>query len=689
MIIAHAFLLVVLQLASCEKQSTSFFANLQDVDVKKIEDKMRSFTHSPDVHTNSERHLKGKPQPKLIDPCTKMVADQLGWTNWEEIISTNAAVFRPTSDDQLSKILTAASKKGCTVRISGATHSSDGLVMQRAESNIVLVSLADHQISNSAWRNRLDSDNNRVRIGAGQSLYQLLALIRPQGYLLPTRTSGRYFTVGGIVSNMVHGGGQGAGFLQEYVTSFLVMLANGQIKEISSEEELLYWRSSAGLLGIILGVELQVVRDTGFAMKLDTIDYNLNDPTFIAQFVSDVYTKAAIYTHSEFFFNAYTGNLVVIGADNSGPIPDTPTLSGYSTAYETLIEEAGDVSFSGGPKISIPNACAIIPEPYCFDPQATAYLLAMVSNSIVQQDVSQSSGTVNDGFYSTTTAPFHAVDLFAPASNLVQMVGTFLGVFQQFVSSSSPYFPSGSLQFRFVNPSPKAGILNPIPPIADIQSDFLARNFFPLPSTLGSPEGYVALHYTGISGINDDFSSIFLQQLESAWTSTPLDPTNPAGPTNPLIPVKAVHLGKMWGYGATPDLFRPYSAFRSQSLIDQVYTVGKSTSIADFNSKRLSLDPSGLFAGGAMMRWLDPSGYPNSVFEPRSLVGQECNTVPPAYADNQCTSICCGDTSGVCLDSGFKSGQSCVEGCQCLSGVCASRVNSKPKPGPASKPVCA
>ena len=40
----------------------------------------------------------------------------------------------------------------------------------------------------------------------------------------------------------------------------------------TDEEELKYWRNSAGLLGIILAVEFEVIQDTGFQMELDCQD---------------------------------------------------------------------------------------------------------------------------------------------------------------------------------------------------------------------------------------------------------------------------------------------------------------------------------------------------------------------------------------------------------------------------------
>jgi hypothetical protein len=70
----------------------------------------------------------------VIDSCTHRVADQIGWSNWGGEITTLAPVFRVKTDKDLRQIIKYSKKDGaCKVRVTGATHSEDGLVMQRLQ----------------------------------------------------------------------------------------------------------------------------------------------------------------------------------------------------------------------------------------------------------------------------------------------------------------------------------------------------------------------------------------------------------------------------------------------------------------------------------------------------------------------------------------------------------------------------
>lgn len=587
----------------------------------------------------------------------------------------------------------AARSNGCTVRPTGATGSHDGLVIQRLEEKIVIISLADYQTQHKQWQDKMNLQTLRVRINAGKSLYDLTQLTRSQGFLLKSRTAGRYFTIGGIVANMVHGGGKNEGFIQEQVTGLLVMLASGNIVEITSEDELKYWRNSAGLLGIILAVEFDLLQDTGFEMKYDVKTYDMTSPSFFDTFVGDVLTAVNTYDHSEYFFNPYDGELLILGSGMSSTPPTNAQLKEYQRAAKNLIDQTAnfDISFRGSPKVPISSACDLIPEPFCFDSQASAYIIVGAMHDVVQSDWTTSSTTVNDGFYSTSVPKFHSLDLFAPAGTFPQMIGQFLGLFQAFSQTgSSVYYPTGGLQFRFVNPSSKQGYLCPINPISDLEAKFLAENFFPLSVayTPGAPAGYIALHYTGLSNINDEYSDIFLQQLENLWRHTPLNPSLSVGPANPLIPVKSVHLGKEWGYGVPisgPGLKHSFYPFSDADLLASAYSAEKLVSLSQFNAKRISLDPNGLFAGGAMMRWLDAADYPLSSFEPRLLNGQSCADPNVFYQDPSCLSSCCSVTSLTCLPSKLTTGMECEDSCQCQSNTCQAppiSKGAKPKPSP-------
>lgn len=95
----------------------------------------------PKEDTKAAKNAKSTKGTKaVIDSCTHRVADQIGWSNWGGKVTTLAPVFRVKTDKDLRQIIKYSKKDGaCTVRVTGATHSEDGLVMQRGEKNVVLI----------------------------------------------------------------------------------------------------------------------------------------------------------------------------------------------------------------------------------------------------------------------------------------------------------------------------------------------------------------------------------------------------------------------------------------------------------------------------------------------------------------------------------------------------------------------
>ena len=84
-----------------------------------------------------------------------------------------------------------------------------------------------------------------------------------------------------------------------------------------------------------------------------------------------------------------------------------------------------------------------------------------------------------------------------------------------------------------------------------------------------------------------------------------------------------------------------------QELIASLFRTGsKQNSISDFNKKRSQLNAD-VFAGGAMMRWLDATS-PYSEFEARKLDGQMCGSLDFTEDPNkECINDACVDS--VCV----------------------------------------
>lgn len=189
--------------------------------------------------------------------------DGINWGTfrvWADHTDTCAPWVMPKDDQSLRSILLYARQKRYKVRISGAAHSAGGLVTDGKDSSVVVVSLAEY-VAPGAWEfgmTFMPDGSARATVNAGWTQLHVYNRTRPLGYFMPAHTAGYFFQLGGIVANSVHGGGYGKGFVHSYVTRMRVMYYDGRIQILDKEEDLRYWRNSYGLLGIILGVELEL-----------------------------------------------------------------------------------------------------------------------------------------------------------------------------------------------------------------------------------------------------------------------------------------------------------------------------------------------------------------------------------------------------------------------------------------------
>jgi len=182
------------------------------------------------------------------------------WQTWADHQSTCAPWMMPTSDSDLRMLLAYAASRKYIVRPSGAGHSAGALVNDGEDERVMVVSLGAYVSGDSDWEFSLDSSAMKVKVNAGWSQLDVYERIRPKDLFFPTQTAGYFFQMAGIVANTVHGAGYTKSFVHAYVTSMRVMLHDGTIKIIEDESELKFWRNSYGLLGLILGVEIQVVK---------------------------------------------------------------------------------------------------------------------------------------------------------------------------------------------------------------------------------------------------------------------------------------------------------------------------------------------------------------------------------------------------------------------------------------------
>lgn len=98
---------------------------------------------------------------------------------------------------------------------------------------------------------------------AGVSLADLIDVFLPRGYFLPVTPGTTFVTVGGAIANDVHGKNHHVdGCFSEFVHSFELLLASGDVMICSREENSeVFWATvgGIGLTGIILTAKIQLI----------------------------------------------------------------------------------------------------------------------------------------------------------------------------------------------------------------------------------------------------------------------------------------------------------------------------------------------------------------------------------------------------------------------------------------------
>lgn len=120
-----------------------------------------------------------------------------------------------------------------------------------------------------------DSVAGVLRAEAGVTLDQVLRLIVPQGWFLPTTPGTKFVTLGGAVANDVHGKNHHrVGSIGEHVKKFELLRSNGE-RILCSRESNPDWFAATigglGLTGLMTWVELQLRPIVSSAIEVETI----------------------------------------------------------------------------------------------------------------------------------------------------------------------------------------------------------------------------------------------------------------------------------------------------------------------------------------------------------------------------------------------------------------------------------
>jgi FAD/FMN-containing dehydrogenase len=136
-----------------------------------------------------------------------------------------------------------------------------------------------------------DAENGLIRCEAGATLDDILKVIVPRGWFLPTTPGTRYITVGGAVANDVHGKNHHlAGTFGRHVRRLELLRSDGR-RLLCSPQENAEWFAATiggiGLTGLITWVEFALRKIASAMIEMETIKFRNLDEFFQLSAESD------------------------------------------------------------------------------------------------------------------------------------------------------------------------------------------------------------------------------------------------------------------------------------------------------------------------------------------------------------------------------------------------------------------
>ena len=161
-------------------------------------------------------------------------------------------------------VLIYANEKKLKVSIAGARHSMGGQAFVKGGIVLDMNELKSINIT----------DSGALLVQSGALFSDIQHFLDQKGFSVKAMQSVNFCTVGGTLAANAHGIAHDPGCIGATVKKMRVMLANGEIKEMGPKNELFgLVIGGYGLFGIILDVELEVVKNEIYEWKRKIIDY--------------------------------------------------------------------------------------------------------------------------------------------------------------------------------------------------------------------------------------------------------------------------------------------------------------------------------------------------------------------------------------------------------------------------------
>jgi L-gulonolactone oxidase len=216
------------------------------------------------------------------------------WKNWAgNQQCAPVAIERPSTEEELVRIVREAAAAGQRVKAFGAGHS------------FTAIALTDGRLLSLDSLNRVlsaDPASGLVTVQAGIRIYQLNAELHKRGLAMANLGDIAYQSIAGAISTATHGTGRNLGGIAAQVRAMRIVAGDGSVIECSAEREPEVFhaaRVGVGALGIVSQVTLQCVP----AFNLHAVEM----PQRVDELLESLDEHVNTNDHFEFFWVPHTG----------------------------------------------------------------------------------------------------------------------------------------------------------------------------------------------------------------------------------------------------------------------------------------------------------------------------------------------------------------------------------------------
>lgn len=201
------------------------------------------------------------------------IQTEAGLTSWGRVIRRDHAAAHPRFVDEVVDWARGSDARRLGIGLR-RSYGDNGL---SAESVLIDMSGLDRLIS-------FDAKSLELRAEAGLSLDQLMRLMAPRGYFPATTPGTRYVTLGGAISNDVHGKNHhSAGTFGCAVKAFTLLRSDRGVVRVNAESEPELFAAAIGgmgLTGLVLDATISMVPIASTDLDVETVPFGHVDEFF-------------------------------------------------------------------------------------------------------------------------------------------------------------------------------------------------------------------------------------------------------------------------------------------------------------------------------------------------------------------------------------------------------------------------